>query len=80
MDLDEFKTYLINHEGIYPEYCKKEKRKYKNCNIYSPQFNGKAIGLPIFYLVKEDKIRKCTQEEMYEILDLLQGRKRSEKR
>ena len=73
MNVEEFRQYLIKKENIYPDYCKKENVIYKNCEIYSPEFNNKYIGMPIFYLVnKEDKIISCNKQEALEILKLLE--------
>ena len=71
MDLEEFKNYLINTEYIYPDYCKKENLIYNNSQVYSPQFNNKYIGKPIFYLVNNNFIKYCNNEETFEILNLL---------
>ena len=73
MSVEEFKQYLIDKEHIYPDYCIKENIKYNNYEVYSPQFNNRYTGLPIFYLVdKENNIISCNKEEMFEILDLLE--------
>lgn len=72
MNLEEFKKYLLEKENCVPDYCKKEKIKYHNCDIYSPQFNGKNVGMPMFFLVNNnDKIRSCDNKELFEILNLL---------
>lgn len=73
MNIEKFKQFLIDKEHIYPDNCKKENLIYKNCEIYSPEFNNKYIGMPIFYLVnKEDKIISCNKQEVLEILKLLE--------
>ena len=73
MNLEQFKKYLINQQNIYPDYCKKENILYKNYEVYSPQFNEKDIGLPIFYLIdKKDNIINCNKEQIFEILKLLE--------
>lgn len=73
MNLEQFKQYLIDQANIYPDYCKKENILYNSYQVFSPQFNDKDIGLPIFYLVdNKDNIIKCNNKQIFEILKLLE--------
>lgn len=73
MNIEEFKQFLIDKEHIYPDYCKKENMSYNGYEIYSPQFNNKYIGLPIFYLIDDkDNIIRCNEAQVFKILALLE--------
>lgn len=73
MNLKEFENFLISKEHIYPDYCVKENIIYNNSEIFSPEFNGKYIGLPIFYMINEkDSIVRCNLQQVYEIMNLLE--------
>lgn len=66
----ELKEYIIKNENIYPDSCVKENFKFDDYDVFYLGFNNKDIGLPIFYLVKNNIIKKCDNEDVFKILDL----------